>query len=348
MSCTVDNTNKISQKARAAPDSTSKATAQSKKRKEEKKSNGGTAEVSTAHPLQKNLADIVQQNVQAPSAPTSMRITRNMKTDGPRQAVFNTAELLEAILLQIPTKQLFTIRRVSKQFRDTVDSSVKLQEEMFLRPRKAEKEVWTLRTFKPHLPNEWMQNQRCEFVQSSDVVSNTVQGADAMQPALLNPSINHARFVNSSESAALRIMRRRVEEFSLDLTACLRHPGTWQDMQLTEPPCTGIVLCPRLELNTRPPTHVYLGNHEALTKVSHPSGVTVGHLAQEVTRAILPYLVVRRSAGFLLKDTSIDELMSEARQTKPKGLLVGEFVVTAELADMVFPTKSEREEVRRK
>jgi hypothetical protein len=37
------------------------------------------------------------------------RITRSMTTDAARQAVFSTAELLEYILLFLPTKKIFVV-----------------------------------------------------------------------------------------------------------------------------------------------------------------------------------------------------------------------------------------------
>ncbi|TKA72678.1 hypothetical protein B0A55_06286 [Friedmanniomyces simplex] len=63
-----------------------------------------------------------------------MRITLTMTTDGPRQAVFNTAELLENILLHMPAKSVIGAQRVCRQFRDVVATSVQLQRKLFLRP----------------------------------------------------------------------------------------------------------------------------------------------------------------------------------------------------------------------
>lgn len=278
-----------------------------------------------------------------------MRITRSMKTDGPRQAVFNTAELLEAILLEIPMKQLFPIRRVSKQFRDTVNTSIKLQEEMFIRPRKAEKEFWMLRTTQTtgHSLGDWRQSHQCEFVQASEAVSNVVKGAEPMQPALLNPLIRNLD-LSGYESAASRIMARKVERVELDLTACLRRPGTWQDMQLTEPPCTDIVVQPRLELNTRPGTYAYATNDESSKKVSHSSGVTFGHFIQEVMGAPLRCLVMRNGSGYVFRDVILDQLVSEARNQEHKSPLVRKLHMTVEVLGMVLSTRSEWEEVRSK
>ncbi|KAK3639671.1 hypothetical protein LTR22_017344 [Elasticomyces elasticus] len=61
------------------------------------------------------------------------RITRAMKVDVTLQAVFNTAELLESIILHLSVKQVFGVQRVCTQFRDTVATSILLQKKLFLR-----------------------------------------------------------------------------------------------------------------------------------------------------------------------------------------------------------------------
>lgn len=49
------------------------------------------------------------------------------------QNVFDTPELLESILLQLPCLQLFTAQRVSTSWHGTVLGSPRLQEAVFLR-----------------------------------------------------------------------------------------------------------------------------------------------------------------------------------------------------------------------
>ncbi|KAI7595153.1 hypothetical protein KC343_g15577 [Hortaea werneckii] len=70
---------------------------------------------------------------QATETPSTRRITRGMTTDAARRAVFDTAELLENIIMQLPPRKIFVIQRVCKQFRDIVASSVKLQQRLFFR-----------------------------------------------------------------------------------------------------------------------------------------------------------------------------------------------------------------------
>jgi len=76
-----------------------------------------------------------------------------MTTDDPRRAVFDTTELLESVLNFLPYKTLFVSQRVSRQFRDVITNSVRLQQQMGLRLSGAAKELWTIETVQnPKIP----------------------------------------------------------------------------------------------------------------------------------------------------------------------------------------------------
>ena len=51
-----------------------------------------------------------------------------------KSRVFDTPELMEAILLQLPLKDALLSQRVSKQWRNTIVGSTKLQQLLFFRP----------------------------------------------------------------------------------------------------------------------------------------------------------------------------------------------------------------------
>lgn len=78
------------------------------------------------------------------SQTTTRRATRSMTTDAARQAVLQTDELLDAILVNLPMKQLFVIQRVSKRFKAIIAAIPAIQEKMFLRPSKGPVETWTI------------------------------------------------------------------------------------------------------------------------------------------------------------------------------------------------------------
>jgi len=73
---------------------------------------------------------------------TERCITRQMSTNGPRRAVCFTAELLEHILSFLPPKSIHGCVRVSRQFRDIVTTSVRLQRALGLRPAGVQKQLW--------------------------------------------------------------------------------------------------------------------------------------------------------------------------------------------------------------
>jgi len=68
-----------------------------------------------------------------------------MTTDAARKAVFNTSELLEAILVCLPPQTLFGVQRVSKKFQAIIATSIPIQEKMFLRLRSKPQPKWSLR-----------------------------------------------------------------------------------------------------------------------------------------------------------------------------------------------------------
>ncbi|KAF2167176.1 hypothetical protein M409DRAFT_22605 [Zasmidium cellare ATCC 36951] len=76
---------------------------------------------------------------------TSARITRSMTTEAARKAVFNTAELLENILVHLPPRQLFTVQRVSHQLKAAIKESTQIQKKMFLRLGGEPEEEWLVR-----------------------------------------------------------------------------------------------------------------------------------------------------------------------------------------------------------
>ncbi|KAK4498551.1 hypothetical protein PRZ48_011209 [Zasmidium cellare] len=52
----------------------------------------------------------------------------------PQQKVFNTAELLEEVLLYLPMKDVLLDQRVCKTWKNGIDGSIKLQKALFMRP----------------------------------------------------------------------------------------------------------------------------------------------------------------------------------------------------------------------
>jgi hypothetical protein len=64
-----------------------------------------------------------------------MPIAKEASTAAAMQAVFQTSELVENILVHLPAKTVFGVQRVSKSFNNAVKNSLPIKEKLFLRPR---------------------------------------------------------------------------------------------------------------------------------------------------------------------------------------------------------------------
>jgi hypothetical protein len=56
--------------------------------------------------------------------------------------VFDTTELLEIILYELPTKDLLFAQRISKQTKAVIDNSTKLQQALFFKPVPADSKIY--------------------------------------------------------------------------------------------------------------------------------------------------------------------------------------------------------------
>ncbi|KAF2162094.1 hypothetical protein M409DRAFT_27471 [Zasmidium cellare ATCC 36951] len=74
-------------------------------------------------------------------------------------AVFNTAELIEKILVDVPLKTLLTSQRVSKQWKATIAGSKEIQKKLFFTPAVAKR---AFRKFE-YLDDEYADDEECMF-----------------------------------------------------------------------------------------------------------------------------------------------------------------------------------------
>ncbi|KAF7191965.1 hypothetical protein HII31_06610 [Pseudocercospora fuligena] len=80
------------------------------------------------------------------SVSATRHFTRGAKrndTLAARNGVFNTEELLEAVLVELPALDLIRCQRVAKSWRDTISTSVAIKEKLFIKP-KSDFENWKL------------------------------------------------------------------------------------------------------------------------------------------------------------------------------------------------------------
>lgn len=91
-------------------------------------------------PTDKEVA-ISEQDTTATLAPISLEQTSEAKHKACDQ-VLGTTELLEAILLHLDTKTLLLSQRVSKAFKETIITSLPLQQALFLKPSTIMTPTW--------------------------------------------------------------------------------------------------------------------------------------------------------------------------------------------------------------
>ncbi|CAK3817847.1 hypothetical protein D0861_04860 [Lecanosticta acicola] len=161
--------------------------------------------------------------------PTQRRVTRQMTTDGPRQAVFATAELLENIMLHLPIRTTYTSQRVCQQFRDIVKSSVMIQQKLFIRPTLPDDKVWELRRDR---------DEMIQFVSvpgdPSTLKEEELRGQ--FRPVRLNPLLR----TRYQMPLWMFWFEDEQVEFAVDRQLnyrSLEDQGLWFCSQLTDPPC---------------------------------------------------------------------------------------------------------------
>lgn len=166
------------------------------------------------------------------------RITRTMTTDGPRQAVFKTVELLEMILMKLPIRTVFGIQRVCRQFHEIVATSAAVQQKLFLHPTGVERQVWT--TYREY-PNPPVRPYAVDahFVKARDDAEDKTT-EKRVTPARLNPLLSLPAY-RLNHSAADRAWIGRGEEVTFAPWVTVlpeNESASWRRMQLTDPPTT--------------------------------------------------------------------------------------------------------------
>ncbi|RMY57543.1 hypothetical protein D0863_12594 [Hortaea werneckii] len=198
----------------------------------------------------------------AAEEPTTRRITRGMTTDAARRAVFETAELLENVFIQLPPRKIFVIQRVCKQFRDVMATSVKLQQRLFLRSDGPEAQEWRVAAKdNADSPNNyWLRTYR--FVES-----NYIAGADedvgvAFKPARLGhalkrPDLTSERKVSRAFYSTTQSVefRRKIDYFGESSLA---------KTYLTHPPMQQAIL--RVTLSFKSDSHMYYSGRLEVNK----------------------------------------------------------------------------------
>lgn len=212
-----------------------------------------------------------------------------MATDSARQAVFQTAELLEQIVSFLPFESLWKCQRVSKQFQHLVAQSSMIQTSLWLRPGNTPRQEWRI----IHLQcQKTLQLKTCfqrVTPRTPPPVAHHVPGS--LTPARLCPLLHISGvWKGQAHNSAERLHRRPGEQVTFVFTPRIdiSQLASWKDMYISDPPCFEANVSLRLAWREKnlPPnttnTTVTMIRDEAwieiTRRISKPEGLKVGDL----------------------------------------------------------------------
>lgn len=191
-----------------------------------------------------------------------------MTTDGPRKAVFATAELLENILLFTPPKTVFAAQRVCRQFRDLVKTSATIRQKLFLRLSGTSAESWIIRT-EPSYP------VTTHFIaRDTKSFDSTDHNVKPCTPARLNPLLIRSGPRVWCSPTALRVLwGSGGESCNVPFPKAMAGPASWKETYVTDPPCCKARIKLAFLIKSKPPIH-----GTATREVSLATGLTLGDM----------------------------------------------------------------------
>ncbi|KAI7340585.1 hypothetical protein KC315_g619 [Hortaea werneckii] len=198
----------------------------------------------------------------AADEPTTRRITRGMTTDAARRAVFETAELLENVFIQLPPRKIFVIQRVCKQFRDIVATSVKLQQRLFLRSDGTEAQEWRVAAKdNADFPNsDWLTAFR--YVKSTYIAGADENLGVAFKPARLGHALKRPYLTSEPKASCAFYSANQLGEFHRKIDYF--GESSLAKTYLTHPPVQQAIL--HLTLSFKSDSHMYYSGRLEVSK----------------------------------------------------------------------------------
>ncbi|KAI7360333.1 hypothetical protein KC354_g8964 [Hortaea werneckii] len=211
----------------------------------------------------------------AAEEPTTRRITRGMTTDAARRAVFETAELLENVFIQLPPRKIFVIQRVCKQFRDVMATSVKLQQRLFLRSDGPEAQEWRVAAKdNADSPNsDWLRTYR--FVESSYLAGADENLGVAVKPVRLGHALEVEELECGESASFCYPLANQWVDFRQELN-CLAESSLARTY-LTHPPTQQVIV--DMPFSYKSDRHIrYWGRIE----INGPDGLKVADIVHAI------------------------------------------------------------------
>ncbi|EME44363.1 hypothetical protein DOTSEDRAFT_53489 [Dothistroma septosporum NZE10] len=296
----------------------------------------------------------------------SLRVTRLMKVDAARRAVFETVELLENIFVQLPSREVILCVRVCRQFQQVINSSHKIQRKLFRNVDDTSEEWVVCPTFDPHTSSLWPNVVGYHF--ESDAASSGDQrdSETCYQVSQLNtaiftrPSGENDAFQVWLHGGAKVYVRSELTHILLDMIK--GKPMSCSDMHITSPPCRSACIRLRLRLSGKEVCRI---NKHILAA----SGITIGELATQLStsrgggdfgnhnarevyhHSEIPKRLTNRAPGGVSKDASgpmLRDYVAECERKTGRSVEVhsGPIAPWLYLPGVVLPTDKEMAEVR--
>ncbi|KAI7225911.1 hypothetical protein KC330_g8998 [Hortaea werneckii] len=204
----------------------------------------------------------------AVEGPPTYRIIRNMTTDAARYAVFETAGLLENIVIQLPPRKIFVIQRVCKHFRDIVATSVKLQQKLFLRSDSTEAQEWRVAAKRKTDESGIDRPVSFRYVKSTDLVRPDEHMGKPFKPIRLGHALERSTSESENKHVLWLAYSSTKQSVSFRQTFDFLAESSLGRTYLASPPLQQCELCFKV-------THKSADtiSHNCRVEVSNPNGL---------------------------------------------------------------------------
>ncbi|KAK5696908.1 hypothetical protein LTR17_024196 [Elasticomyces elasticus] len=275
---------------------------------------------------------------QAPAtSAASRRITRTMTTDGPRHAVFATAELIENILMYAPVRSTFAIQRVARQFRDIVAGSVN-----FAATYKQEDEI------EHELENGKEEYRVIRVADSVDLspflAFNGSNPEYSSRPAtVLNPLLERHDDDPDDQIPVEHRMEYESELLILDMSEGMHWDvGSWRNTYFTDQPCMQLSMAATWKMKSRKEPLIigHVLAHHTKTKSRH--GFTLGTFLDAALRE--PTGTYHDGSEKIVCHDPLHTLLKRLEQETGKKAALTDIVI--EMHDVVIANGQERDAIQ--
>lgn len=217
------------------------------------------------------------------------------RTAEARQAVFQTTELLENIIVHLLLLDIITTKRVSKQFNNVICGSPSIQQKLFLQPLEKGGQQWEKSTPTMVAVRD-LNIKTC----TCSIDTGATTHKKRFTPTVLNPLLNQVdqmplllpRRTPAHKSRLHKAALHEGEMFAIGksfrsiLTKAASQKDrsnyeSWTNMYVTDPPCKSALVCMRLGSDSL----------RILFEIQRSGGITLGELVARYLagkRAVLP------------------------------------------------------------